>query len=75
MLFSGLHDQFLEPDINRSDQHLAPIFRAPDEMVLQAENRPGVVLYRGSAAMPHNIHRAYLSNHVARCATRYPSAA
>ena len=41
MLLGGLNYQFLEPGINRSDEHLTPVFRAPDEVVLQAENRSG----------------------------------
>ena len=40
VFFGCLDDQFLEAGVNRSDQHLAPIFRAPDKVILQAENRP-----------------------------------
>ena len=41
VFFGCLDDQFLQAGVNRSDEDLAPIFRAPDEVILQAENNPG----------------------------------
>ena len=42
VFFGGLNDQFLESGFNSLDQHLATIFRAPDEVVFEAEHRPGI---------------------------------
>jgi len=39
---SNLTDQFLEPDIDWADQNRATVFRTEHEVILEAENSPGV---------------------------------
>jgi hypothetical protein len=39
---SDFHAEFLESVINRRDKHLAPVLRAPDQVVFEAENSPNI---------------------------------
>ena len=39
---SGFVDQFLEADLDSTDQDLPTILRTPDDVILEAENGPGV---------------------------------
>jgi hypothetical protein len=60
--FGRFVDQFLQSSFDSVDQHLAPIFWAPDDVILEAENCPGIARISGVTTIHAALYKCGTPN-------------